>query len=224
MSLRSLPLVFGILLSGCSRMPIEDGRKVGPLVQVKDSFTSCFMLEYTPKCVAFFDACFNDSGRAVSEALAARGLTPSAVDAVFLSHGHSDHLGGLGMLPQASVYALEAERDLVAEAGRAVNVSLQDGDEVALGDYAVHVYAVTGHTEGSAVYEVGGVLLMGDTVIAQKDGSLAPPPERYSDDPAENDASVRALVERLDALGVEVEWVAPSHSGPVRGSKALRAF
>lgn len=224
MSLRASVIVSACLLSACARLPIEDGRKVGPLVQVKDSFTSCFLLEYAPKRAALFDACWNDEGQAVQKALEANGLTPDAVDAVFLSHGHTDHLGGLGMLPQASVYALEAERDLIREGGNAVNVPLQDGDEVVLGDYTIHVYAVTGHTRGSAVYEVDGVLLMGDTVIAQKDGSLAPPAERYSDDPAENDASVRALMERLDEAGVAVDWVAPSHSGPVRGTKALRAY
>jgi glyoxylase-like metal-dependent hydrolase (beta-lactamase superfamily II) len=193
-------------------------------VQVKDSFTSCFLLEYAPKQVAFFDACWKDDGRAVEAALEAKGLTPDAVDAVFLTHGHSDHLGGLGQLSGASVYALAAERGLIREEGQSVDELLQDGDEVVLGDHTVHVYSVTGHTRGSAVYEVDGVLLMGDTVIAQKDGSLAPPAERYSEDPAENDASVRALVTRLDAEGVEVEWVAPSHSGPLRGSKALRAY
>ena len=224
MSVRVLAVVGVVVGSGCSRLPIEDGRKVGPLVQVKDSFTSCFLLEYAPQQVAFFDACFNDAGRAARTALEDRGLDADAVGAVFLSHGHSDHLGGLGLFDQASVYALEAERDLIRDAGWSMNVALQDGDTVTLGAYEVHVYAVTGHTAGSAVYEVEGVLLMGDTVIAQKDGSLAPPPERYSDDPKENDESVRALAVRLEEAGVQIDWVAPSHSGPVQGGKALRAF
>ena len=224
MSVRMLAVVGAVMGSGCSRLPIEDGRRVGPLVQVKDAFTSCFLLEYAPQQVAFFDACFNDTGRAARFALEDRGLGADAVGAVFLSHGHSDHLGGLGLFEQASVYALAAERDLIRDAGWSMNVALQDGDTVRLGPYEVHVYAVTGHTPGSAVYEVEGVLLMGDTVIAQKDGSLAPPPERYSDDPKENDESVRALAVRLAEAGVQVDWVAPSHSGPVRGSKALQEF
>ena len=224
MSVRVLVAGSLLTLTGCSRLPIEDGQKVGPLTQVKDSFTSCFMLEYEPQRVALFDACFNDSGKAVTGALEEQGLTADAVDAVFLSHGHTDHLGGLSAVPNASLYALAEEFDLIAETGRTLDVTLRDGDEVAMGDYRIRVYAVTGHTAGSAVYEVEGVLLMGDTVIAQKDGSLAPPPERYSDDPAKNDESVRALATRLDDDGVEVSWVAPSHSGPVKGMKALRAF
>ena len=212
------------LCSGCSRLPIEDGQKIGSLVQVKDSFTSCFLLEYEPGQVAFFDACYKDSGRAVEGALEDRNLSPRAVQSVFLTHGHSDHLGGLSVLPQTTVHALAAERSLVSEEGGRVDVALQDGDEIELGSHVVRVFAVTGHTAGSAVYEVDGVLVMGDTVIAQKDGSLAPPPERYSDRPAENNESVRELVDRLDAAEIDIQWVAPSHSGPVRGSKALRRF
>ena len=224
MSSRLVPAFLVVGLTACSRLPIEDGAKVGPLVQVKDSFTSCFVLEYLPERAALFDACWDDSGTVVSKALEEQGLTTDSVDAVFLSHGHSDHLGGLASLPQASVYALEAERSLLQESSAALNVSLYDGDTVSLGPYTVRVYAVTGHTAGSAVYEVDGVLLMGDTVTAQKDGALAPPPERYSDDPAENDESVRALADRLSEAGVEISWVAPSHSGPLKGAKALNAY
>ena len=224
MSARCITAVGLVVLTGCSRLPIEDGQKIGPFTQVKDSFTSCFMLEYEPQRVALFDACYNDSGRAIRKALDAQGLSTDAVDAVFLSHGHTDHLGGLAALPNASLYALAEESALIAETGRTLDVALRDGDTVSLGGRTLHVYAVTGHTAGSAVYELDGVLLMGDTVIAQKDGSLAPPPERYSDDPAQNDQSVRALAARLDEEGVDISWVAPSHSGPVQGMKALRNY
>lgn len=224
MPARSVLPLCAVLLAGCSRLPIEDGQKIGPLIQVKDSFTSCFLLPYGADQVAVFDACFKGSGRSLTRALHDRGLAPGDVDHVFLTHGHSDHLGGLEVLPRARVLALGAERSLVNEEGGAVDEALEDGDVVRLGEHLIRVYAVPGHTAGSAVYEVGGVLVMGDTVIAQKDGSLAPPPERYSDKPAENDASVRALVERLDREGADVDWVAPSHSGPVRGLGALRAF
>jgi len=224
MPTRSFSAVVLAASVGCSRLPIEDGRKIGPLVQVKDSFTSCYMLEFEPGRVAFFDACFDSDGGAVENALDEEGLSLDAVEAVFLSHGHTDHISGLRALPQANVYALAAEQSLLREGGQPLNVALRDGDEVALGDYRVRVFSVTGHTDGSAVYEVDGVLLMGDTVIAQKDGSLAPPAVRYSDDPTENDESVRELVGTLDALDLDIKWVAPAHSGPVQGMKALRAF
>lgn len=213
-----------LMLSGCSRRPIEDGQQVGPLIQMKDSFTSCFLLEYDPGRFAVFDTCNAGSARAIERTLEDFDADLGDVTRVFLTHGHADHLGGLGRLEKVAVSAHGDERDRIKEEGHQVNRSLADGSDVVLGDYTVRAFHVPGHTEGSMVYEVEGVLVMGDVVIAQRDGSLEPPPERYSDDPAESDRSVRALARQLDEGEVEVEWIAPAHSGPVQGIEALLAF
>lgn len=220
-----LPLSLSVF--GCSRAPIEDGREIGPLVQVKDSFTSVFLLDVGDGTAALFDAGFQSSGRRIEKALEARNLGRDDVAHIFVSHGHTDHLGGLTVFENAAVHAHADERALLAEAdlgGRSIDVVHREGDVVPLGEYTVEVFHVPGHTAGSTVYLVGGVLVMGDVVIAQKDGTLAPPSEGFSDDPAENDASVRALAERLAPRRDEVAWIAPHHSAPLKGFGPLADF
>lgn len=214
----------GLTLSACSLRPIEDGQQVGPLIQMRDFSTSCFLLEHEPGLFSLFDACNQASGGSILRTLDNRGYGSDAVRAVFLTHGHPDHVGGLSVFGRARVYALNDEQDLVADEGGKVDRRLADGTEVEVGNYTVRTFAVPGHTPGSAIYEVGKVLVMGDTVVVRRDGSLEARPDRKSDDPDQNVRSVRDLARRLDDADVEVDWLAPAHSGPVQGIEPLLEF
>ena len=212
------------VLGACSRRPIHDGQQVGPLIQIKDVFTSCFLLEFEPGRFALFDACNQGSGASITRTMERLGHDDSDIRWVFLTHGHTDHLGGINALDSARVYAPWAEKDAIEAEGVDVKRTVVDGSTVSLGRYSIRAFSVPGHTPGSTVYEVGRVLVMGDVVIAQRDGSLEPPPDRTSDDPGQNLRSVRALADQLRGGDVEVDWIAPAHSGPVHGLPALLDF
>lgn len=117
---------------------------------------------------------FGAAGGGVAPALAALGLTPGDIGAVFLTHLHGDHIGGVlaGTWPTARLYLSAEEsrhwagtdhaaaRLLAAEAARITTVA--DRDEIAPG---VQVWALPGHTPGQAGLEIDGqVAVVGDMV------------------------------------------------------------
>jgi glyoxylase-like metal-dependent hydrolase (beta-lactamase superfamily II) len=94
----------------------------------------------------------------------------------------------------------------------------------AVGDARVRVYAVPGHTAGSAAYLVNDVLLLGDSAQINSDGEIRPAPWPVTDDRAQNRASLARLQQRLTADGARVAAIVPAHSGPAEGGGALAAF
>jgi glyoxylase-like metal-dependent hydrolase (beta-lactamase superfamily II) len=191
--------------------------------QAKDWFTS-FFVRAVPDGVILIDAGFREG--ASERALEDLGHTPDEVRHVFLTHGHGDHLGLLPELTNAEIHGLVAEEDLVAEesGGEArITDPVADGDVLDVG-VQVEVFAVPGHTAGSAVYLVDGVLLLGDSAIVDRDGVLVPVNEDRSDDPAKLVRSMQALAERLGPRKDEIDWLAPSHSAPVQGFQPLAHF
>jgi glyoxylase-like metal-dependent hydrolase (beta-lactamase superfamily II) len=193
-----------------------------------------------PDSVLHIDTGMDAAGEAILADLSRRGLGPEAVDAIFITHGHGDHIGGLGLFPSAEVYSLEAEVPLIegrtspgspmgrlmpaAPTGFEVTVPLADGDVVVVGDVQVHVYAVPGHTAGSAAYLVNGVLFLGDSGQVEDGGALRPAPWLVTDDRPRNRASLRALAARLTEEGAGVAAVVPAHSGSANGRDLLDAF
>jgi glyoxylase-like metal-dependent hydrolase (beta-lactamase superfamily II) len=217
------PALF-LLLTGCANITaIEDGTTFGDLVTVQDWFTSVYVLPTTDG-VMLFDAGFRASR--IESGLADLGLSPEDVTDVFLTHGHTDHLGALTLFPSALVHASAEEVELVMEEtpGPEVTDTLADGDIFLAGDHTIEVLGMTGHTHGSLAYLVDGALLLGDAALIQRNGTLAPVAERRSEDPEAAIEALVALADRLEPRADEIAHLVPSHSGPAEGLQPLLDF
>jgi glyoxylase-like metal-dependent hydrolase (beta-lactamase superfamily II) len=231
--------VFVPIFSG--NQPPVDGAQLGSAgaTQVLDGYVSAFLLPAGEGEVALVD-CGNDpSGAAILAALKAKGLGPEAVKAIFLTHGHPDHVSACHLFTHAEVYAFAGDVKIAAGEERAkgplpklfdlpkekaakVTKTLNDGETITLGTLTMKVYSVPGHTAGSAAFLANSVLYLGDSANGKADGkSIKSAPGIFSDDTAQNVASLKKLHERLKAENAEVKTLAFSHSGPVEGLDAL---
>ncbi len=210
--------------------PIEDGQRVGATVEIaRDGYVSVALLDLGDGHVALIDCGNAGDGAAILAALARRALGPDDVSAIFLTHGHPDHVAACGHFPDAQVYALAAEIPMLEgrTAGRSpitrlvraspsgVHVAhpLADGETITTGNAEVRVYAVPGHTAGSAAYLVDGVLFVGDSASVTSDGHVIGAPWVFSDDQAQNLVSMRTLGARLASEGQTVTALVASHTG-----------
>ncbi len=207
-----------------SNKPIVDGQAVAPGVQtVKDGFVSVFVVDAGPGKVALVDAGNDRSGKAILATLSARGLTPSSVAAIFLTHGHPDHTAACKVFPDAQVYALAQDVAMVGDAAKSTH-PLKDGDVTTVGDLRVETFAVPGHTDGSAAYLARGVLFFGDSAGASKDGVMMKAVGLFSKSSAQNVASLKSLEGRLAPRASEVQALAFAHTGPLVGFRPFAAF
>jgi glyoxylase-like metal-dependent hydrolase (beta-lactamase superfamily II) len=101
----------------------------------------------------------------------------------------------------------------VRATGISVTKPLQDGEEVVVGGTSVRVFAVPGHTAGSAAYLVREVLFVGDSADAASDSTLVPAPWIFSDSQTQNRQSLSSLARRLRQSNMPVQAIAPAHSG-----------
>ncbi len=232
-------VAFAITMAGDS--PIADGAPLGEHgKQIKDGFVSVGVIDTGDGAVALVDCGDDKQGKAIIAELERRKLGKDAVKAVFLTHGHGDHVGGCAMFPKAEVYAMATERDLLEgkakakgpmtsffpakDSGVRITHELTDGMEVTVGNEKVTAFALPGHTQGSAVYFIDGVLYFGDGASANKDGKVTPAKYLFSDDQKQDIASLKSLAQKLEPRAAEVKTLEFAHTGTLSGFEPLRTF
>jgi len=120
--------------------------------------------------------------------LEAEGVDISSVKAILVTHEHFDHIGAIGrakadlgcpVISHAlAAPAIETGDRLVTASEMAflgvdvpllkarVDVKVDEGDRILLGDLEVRVHHLPGHTQGGAAYMFEDSLLVGDTVYS----------------------------------------------------------
>lgn len=134
--------------------------------------TNCYLLcDETTQVCAILDP--GGDARHVAAAVADTGCVPCAI---FLTHGHYDHTGGVAELrelwPELPVYL--NHRDIYVDDAYLLQlfptvlntVDYDEGDTVAVGSLTVEVLATPGHSEGSLTLRCGQALFCGDTLFA----------------------------------------------------------
>ena len=218
------------------RQSITDGVDADGIRIVKDGIVSVGVIPVSDSEVALVDAGNDKSAAAILAELSRRHLGPDAVTTILITHGHPDHTGGVLMFPKAQVIALDAEKALVegragakgpltrlfpvSPTGITVTKTVADGDTLMLGPHRVRVFAVPGHTQGSAAYLVDDVLFMGDAADTTSDGKVIGSPWVFSDSQPQDRASLVALDERLTRENLPVKVIAFAHSGLLANGRA----
>lgn len=135
-----------------------------------------------------------DNGDRIAGALEKNGFR---VTGILITHGHFDHILGCDALKKAAnaaaekcgaepvkVYACEAEKELLADAGMNLSkgmqspctveadVSVKEGDEITISQMTCRVIETPGHTVGGCCYyfEEAGLLISGDTLFQESVG------------------------------------------------------
>ena len=179
--------------------------KVLPVGQLS---TNCYLLEDEQTALA----AVIDPGDEAQRILSQIKTDGVQVALILLTHGHFDHVLAVEEIarqfPDAKVYihtgdARGAGGHPIALADRIAGLQTYDeGDSLTLGNLTLDVLHTPGHSRGSVVLRVGGVLFTGDTLFAGTCGRTDLPGGDY--------AQMLASLKRLSLLEGDYQ-VLPGH-------------
>lgn len=176
--------------------------------------TNCYLVwEDASKTCAVIDP-----GYAPDTVLAKAGELGLTVEAVLLTHGHFDHVGGVEKIVEETGCKLWMSQSDYSQFPNPITARLypiancdftdvhfcEDGEIITAGGVCFTVMATPGHTHGSVCYLCDGVLFSGDTLFAGSCGR--------TDLPGGSGRCLRSSLARLSRLEGDFD-VYPGH-GP----------
>lgn len=193
---------------------------VGPLQ------ANCYLLaDDATRRAALVDP--GDDGDALVAELARQGL---ALDAIWVTHAHLDHAGGIAAVkrahPDAPIWLHDADQPLyarVAQQGASWGITLEqppptdrawaEGDRVSLGAHTFEVVHLPGHAPGHVALVGETIAFVGDVVFAGSIGRTDLP----LSDPRAMDASLKRVAQWPEALVLH-----PGHGPATTVGRELR--
>lgn len=138
--------------------------------------TNCYLVweENSPTCVVI------DPGYSPEVVLEKAARAGKTIQAVLLTHGHFDHVGGVRTLVEKTGCALwmherdwsQTKNPAIAQMYPLANCNFcevsffEEGEELSLAGTQFRVYETPGHTWGSVCFAAEGALFTGDTLFA----------------------------------------------------------
>lgn len=187
-------------------------------IPVGDLQTNCYIF-YTENG----DAAIIDPGDEALRLEQYLRMQKLSVKAIWLTHGHLDHIGAAASLRETfgcPIAACVHEKALLCDpvqnlslafTGRQLSlmpdILYADGDTFSFGERTVTVLHTPGHTGGSCCYLTDTVLFSGDTLFLQSAGR--------TDFPTGDPTALRLSLERLTALPDDLA-VLPGHGPATR--------
>lgn len=111
------------------------------------------------------ESAFVDAPDEPDQSIAAAEGAGTRPSAILLTHGHGDHTASIEVLKQRYGCKLYASGSEVGLKPGQLDVAVDHGDEVAVGNLRFRVLHVPGHTPGSLTYVHGKSAFVGDTLF-----------------------------------------------------------
>ncbi len=157
--------------------PLKTGKITADVFAVKDSYVNMYLLKSSSKYIAFDSGI---KGESVQKELQKIMIDPADVSAVFLTHGDTDHTGGLSLFRNAKIYLAKEEEQMVnGKTARFLifknkpipkHELLDDDETVEAEGFKVTAIWTPGHTPGATCYLVDGCLLFTGDTMRLRDG------------------------------------------------------